>query len=277
MPLRKLIWLASLAPMGAYYGSLEGLERLPWFRNIWEFTFTPTYTYSQYPSVQNGVPKGQQKSNDHLISFDFAVPFTSQWQMDSQVEFADTPRQSMGLRSLAFQPRYLWLDDLLGDPVSLTTGAVIRGVTHHSLKDVSSPYHSYLNFEINSALGREWNRGFDWHVRSFGGASIGIATRGFPWVSAFTGVEGQMHQAHRLGMCLEGALGFGHRKRVYFNHFNGYAFIEHRNIDVSVKYTYVFEIWGQLSCAYTRRIYAGSFPEKVNFFTFSYMLPFSLF
>jgi len=269
MRLRKLLFLLPI--------SLFGLDRIPWFCNVWEFTFTPTYTYSRYPDVQNGVPKNQTPSHDHVLSLDLGFSPSPQWQIDSEAEFADTPRQSMGLRSIAAQARYLWLDDLLGDPVSLTTGAVLRAVTRHSIKDVSCPYHSYMNYEINTALGREWDRGFDWTFRIFGGASLGIANHGYPWTSAFWIIEGQMHHAHRLGLFVDGSLGFGHHKKVFINHFNGYASIEHRNIDAGVKYTYVFEIWGQLSLSYARRLYARSFPEKVNFFTISYMLPFSLF
>jgi hypothetical protein len=269
MSLRKLLLLLPI--------SLFGLDREPWFCNMWEFTFRPTYTYSTYPDVQNGVPDKQETSHDHVISFDFAVPPSPEWQIDAEVEFADTPRQSMGLRSLAFQVKYLWLNDLVGDPISLTTGAVSRGVTRHSVQDVSSPYHSYLNFEINTTLGREWNRETYWWLRTYGGVSLGIANHGYPWANAFAIIEGQMQQAHRLGLFCEGALGFGHRKEVFINHFNGYGSIQHRNIDVGLKYTYAFEIWGQLSVAYTRRLYARSFPENVNFFTLSYMLPFSLF
>ncbi len=268
MRLSKLLLLLPL--------SLLGLERMPWYCNMWEFSFTPSYTYSRYPSVQNGTPHKQSPSNDHLLAFDFAVPPTPELQLSSEIEFADTPRQSMGLRSIAAQVRYLWLDDLLGDPVSLTTGIVLRGVSGHSVRDVSSPYHSYMNYEFNTSVGREWDRGFDWRFRTYGGASIGQANHGSPWMSAFAIMEGQLHHAHRLGVIFDGYGGFGSRRSVPINHFHGYGSIAHRSIDAALKYTYVFEVWGHLSFAYTRRLYARSFPEKVNFFTISYMLPFSL-
>lgn len=271
MFLRKLIFVLSPSL------SLFGLDRVPWFCNVWEFTFTPTYTYSRYPQVQNGVPALKYPSNDHDLSFDLAFSPSPKWQIDMELEFADTPRQSMGYRSAAFQVRYQWLDDLLGDPISWTTGGVIRGVSRHSLKDVSCPYHADINVELNTAVGREWGEGFAWKIRSFGGAIVGMANRGYPWASGFAELEGQIHGAHRLGLFFEGGIGVGNRKTVLIDHFNGYAFIKHRNIDAGIKYSYVFEIWGRLSLAYTRRIYARSFPEQVNFFTISYMLPFSLF
>jgi hypothetical protein len=165
----------------------------------------------------------------------------------------------------------------MGDPVSLTTGLSVRGVASRSLKDISCPYHFHANFEANTSIGREWDHGFDWHMRLYGFGAIGVANRGYPWVRALAMFEGNIHCTHRLGIFAETYVGFGNQAHVHTNHFNGYADIRHRNIDVGVKYTYVFEIWGHLSFAYTRRVYARSFPQNVNFFTVSYMLPFSLF
>lgn len=273
MSLSKALLLFLLS----FSGSLFGLAREPWFCTIWEFALTPTYTYSRYPNVQHGIPHFENPSNDQLLSFDLDVSPSPSWQIAAEVEFADTPRQAMGLRSIAFQARYLWLDDILGDPVSLTTGAVIRGVSQHSLKDVSCPYHSDINFEINTAIGREWDHGFEWKVRVFGGLSLGMANRGLPWMTGFAMLEGQIHEANRVGLFLDATTGFGGQEDVFANHFDGYASIGHRNLDIGIKYTYVFDIWGHLSFACTRRIYARSFPEQVNFFTVSYLLPFSLF
>jgi len=83
--------------------SLFGLDRMPWYCNMWEFTFTPTYTYSRFPKVQHGTLEHQKLSHVHLLALNLAVPPTPQLEIDSEVEFADTPHQSMGLRSLAVQ------------------------------------------------------------------------------------------------------------------------------------------------------------------------------
>lgn len=257
--------------------SLFGLEIQPWFCDMWEFSFTPSYTYGRFHSVQNGDPQLKKPFNEHLLTFDLEVSPSPHWDMDADVEFADTTAVSMALRSGAFQIRYLWLDDVACDPVSLTTGISARGVASRSLKDISCPYHFHTNFEVNTSIGKEWDHGFDWHMRLYGFGAIGVANRGYPWVTAFAMFEGNIHCTHRLGIFAEAYVGFGNQAHVHTNHFNGYADIRHRNIDTGVKYTYVFEIWGHLSFAYTRRVYARSFPENVNFFTVSYMLPFSLF
>ncbi len=267
--MRRLLFLMPL--------SLFGLEIQPWFCNTWEFTFTPSYTYGRFHSVQNGDPQLKKSFNENLLTFDLEVSPSPNWDMDADVEFADTTVQSMALRSGAMQVRYLWLDDVIGDPVSLTTGISARGVASRSLKDISCPYHFHANFEANTSIGKEWDHGFDWHMRLYGFGAIGAANRGYPWVRAFATFEGNIHSTHRLGIFAETYIGFGNQAHVHTNHFNGYADIRHRNIDTGIKYTYVFEIWGHLSFAYTRRVYARSFPENVNFFTVSYMLPFSLF
>lgn len=270
MCMRKALLL--LTPL-----TLFGLNMEPWFCNLLEFTFTPSYTYSKYRDVQNGHPQLSSASHDHLLTFDLSVPPVPQWEVDFDLEFADTPRQSMGFRSSAVQVRYLCLDDIIGDPVSLTLGSSVRGVSHHSLHDVSCPYHSRVNFEINSSLGREWDTGATWRIRTYGFASLGLANRGFPWTRGFALLEGHFATAQRLALFGEGYFGLGPRSRVNTRRFNGYAFIHHQSVDVGLQYTYHFEIWGHLSLAYTRRLYAHSFPKNVNFFTVSYMLPFSLF
>jgi hypothetical protein len=274
MSMRKLLFSLTC---GILPISLSALEIDPWFCNLWEFTFTPSYTYGRFHHVQNGHPQIKNVFNENLLNLALAVPPSLNWEVDGEVEFADTTRQSMGLRSGAAQVRYLWLDDVLGDAVSLTTGVSARGVSSHSLKDISCPYHSYANFEINTSIGREWDRGFDWRIRLYGFGAIGQGNVGYPWARAFATLEGNIQSTHRLGIFTEGYFGFGPHSRVSTNHFHGYADIRHQNIDLGVQYTYVFEIWGRLFFAYTRRLYAKSFPENVNFFTVSYMLPFSLF
>jgi hypothetical protein len=267
--MRKLLFLLPT--------SLFALNIEPWFCNVYEFTFSPYFTYSRYRDVQNGHPQLKSPSNDYVVGCDIAVPPAPQWEVDADVEFADTPRQSMGLRSSGLQIRYLWLDDVLGDAVSLTTGVSARGVSKHSLHDVSSPYHSQANFELTTSIGREWDRGFQWRFRTYGFGAAGMGNRGYPWARAIAVVEGNQHNTHRLSLFAEGYMGFGPHKRVRTNHFDGYASIQHRNFDMGIQYTYVTEIWGRITLAYTRRLYARSFPENVNFFTIGYMLPFSLF
>src|ERR1700682_5504561 len=79
--MRRLLFLMPL--------SLFGLEIQPWFCNTWEFTFTPSYTYGRFNSVQNGDPQLKKPFNEHLLTFDLDFSPSPNWDMDADVEFAD--------------------------------------------------------------------------------------------------------------------------------------------------------------------------------------------
>ncbi|HUD01911.1 MAG TPA: hypothetical protein VMR37_06255, partial [Rhabdochlamydiaceae bacterium] len=68
--------------------SLQGLEIEPWFCNVWEFTFTPSYTYGRFNSVQNGHPQLKKPFNENLLTFDLEVSPSPNWDLDGDVEFA---------------------------------------------------------------------------------------------------------------------------------------------------------------------------------------------
>jgi len=257
--------------------TLGALEIDPWLGNLWEFKFVPSYTYSRFRDVQNGHPQLKAPFNVHLPAAGFGFAFTPSWAFDVDIEFADTPRQSMGYRSSGYQIRHEWLNDIVGDFTTFTTGFNVRGVSRHSLKDISCPYHSDFNFELTGALGKEWNKAAEWTTRVFGFAAVGIANHGFPWTRFVVSLEKNAWHCHRFGAFLNGYLGFGPHERVNTSHFHGYAFIRHQSLDVGGRYAYVFDVWGHLDFIYTRRVYARSFPENVNFFTLSYTLPFCFF
>ena len=63
-------------------------------------------------------------------------------------EFGKTNDVNWAARSGAIQARYGLLDDIAGDPVSLVIGLILRGATHHFLRDVSTPYAAEFNAEL---------------------------------------------------------------------------------------------------------------------------------
>ena len=132
--------------------------------------------------------------------------------MQVEVEFADTPRQSFGWRSVALQGRYLWLNDVEGDPYSLISALNVREVSGHSVRDVSSPYHYYLNFEFNSAIGKEWSKEGLWTMHTYALGAIGMANRGSPWLRGMGAWEANIQDRHRFLLDIEGYFGLGDEK-----------------------------------------------------------------
>ncbi len=268
--LKKLILLAAL-PL-----QLIAFEVKPWFYEFLEFQFTPGYTYRYYPDVEGGFNPTTYSSNDQLISLELGVSFLPNWDAQVETIFADTHKLSWGTQSAAAQFRYLWLDDVAGDPVSLTTGLSVRYVPTRSLRDVSTPYHSQLNFELHAAVGKEIDQYAEWIYRFFLYLGLGQANRGSPYLKPLLSVSGNIADRHRWEIFSEGYFGFGSKTQIDISRFDGYRDTKHHSVDLGAAYRYHFQIWGTLSFQYAYRVYAKAFPERAHTATVKYRLPFSI-
>jgi hypothetical protein len=143
----------------------------------------------------------------------------------------------------------------------------MRGVGAKSTKDISSPYGSYLNFELTAAVGKEHTAGPTWSMRGYGLTALGVAVHGYPWIRAYGLFEANAHDTHRGGVFTEGYFGFGS---------NRYVNVRHQSIDIGAFYGYKFDLWGVLSVAYSIRVFAHNYPEYEQKATIRYDIPFSL-
>ena len=252
------------------------LEVQPWFGNVYEFHFLGSFAYSFFDRVQNGIPQLSSTfySRVGYLGLDFSP--APEWSLDGDLQLADTTQESPNFRSLALQGRYLWYDDIAGDAVSLSTGLSSRFTNTASLHDVSCPYHSNLDFEINASLGKEFDLNDTCRFRTWAFAAIGHGIKGSPWVKAIAALECNLNDQHKFALYAEGINGYGRHTHVLVDHFDGYAKIRQKSIDIAFRYGYRIGVWGTLRAEYTRRVLAKSCPQVVNCFIFSYLLPFSL-
>ncbi len=255
---------------------LFSLETKPWLGNLGEFEFASAYTYSRFTRVQDARVQPHGPSNDHLLRLDLKVTPSAIWDVQAELELTATPRQSFGYRSAAVQGRVQWFNDIAGDLVSWTTGLNVREVSGVSLRDVSSPYHAYLDIELTSAIGKEWSKKAYWVARTWGNLAIGMGNQGSPWISALWVGEKNWNNRHRAILFADGYVGLGIKQHVNVDHFHGWGKFQHRSIDVGAGYQYHFDLWGDLTLSYAYRVYARTFPEKVSFLTIEYKIPFSV-
>lgn len=256
-----------------FFGST--LEVQPWFGDCLEFHFLGSYAYSYFNKVQKGVPQltSTFQSNVVYLGLDFSP--TPEWSIDTDLQLADTTQENFNFRSVALQARYLWLDDIIGDRVSLTTGGNARFTNTASLRDVSCPYHAHFDFELNVSLGKEFDVSDSWAWRLWGFGCVGHGTQGSPWVRGIVAVETNHNDQHKLAFLAEGTNGYGRHTTVLIDDFDGYGKIRQKSIDLAIRYGYRIGVWGTLRFEYMRRVLAKSCPEQVNSFIFSYLLPFS--
>lgn len=266
----RMRWLLLFCPC-----FLLGFELQPWYPTVGEFNLRSAYSYRYYPSVSQAAPS--YHSHDHRIDFNLGVQFWPNWEVQLETDFLHSKKLNWGTEAAGLQLRYLFLDDVAGDPISLSVGLQSIYAPTRSLSDVSVPYHGQANFELGAAIGKEIDKTYNWLFRFWGYLGVGQANRGAPWTRPLLVAEMKFHQKHVLKAFAESYLGFGHRHRVRVDHFHGYGKIAHRSIDLGLNYTYLFRIWGALSLEGAYRVYAHSFPKHVATARIQYCLPFSLF
>jgi len=251
------------------------LEVQPWFGDCLEFHFLGSYAYSFFNKVEKGVPQLDHtfQSNVAYLGLDFSP--TPEWSIDTDIQLADTTQQDFNFRSIALQGRYLWLDDIIGDRVSLTTGASARFTNTDSLHDVSCSSHANFDFEMNVSLGKEFDVSDCWAWRIWGFGALGHANKGSPWVRAILALEANYDDQHKFAFLAEGSNGYGRHTTVLVDDFDGYAKIRQKSIDLGLRYGYRIGVYGTLRASYMRRVQGKSCPVEVNTFIFSYLLPFS--
>ena len=254
---------------------LYGMQEKPWFGDIYRFYWENSYSYSYFDKLADSVAGFRVPSNNHLVTTSIESSVSPQWNCDLELELAATPRQHFGFRSIALQARYLWADDILGDLVSCATGMSIRVASGVSLADISSPHHGNVDFQWTCAVGKEWVLSPRVIMRIWANGLVGVANRGSPWVGGVGGVAANVDDIHKAFITLRGAHGYGITTQIDVDTFAGYGGVRYRFLDIVLCYSCKCDLYGYLSVAYVRRLFAGSYPAQTNQFTVTYLFPFS--
>jgi len=257
--------------------SLAAFEEKPWLGNQFEFYLDSSYSYSRFTKVAQPVKQLKHPFNANLLSFDLGFCPVDGWEVAFEAEFAATTKQCFGRRSLAGMLRTRWLDDIVGDPVSLTTGVIARMTSHNSLRDISCPSSARWDVELHSAIGKEWSSGADWSMRLYGIGAIGQGSRGSPWTKAKAAFGIRQSVSSAWEVYSLGYWGFGNKNKVNISHFHGWGSYNHSSVDVGAAYIYCLEVWGNLRLDFFYRFYAYVYPKGLIGGAITYHLPFSFF
>ncbi len=251
------------------------IEMQPWFGDVYQFHFLGGYAYSRFDSFQNAIPSLDSHFQSNVLYLGLDLSPSPVWSIDADLQLSDTTKNSFHFQSIAVQARYLWLDDIIGDPFSFVTGASIRATSSRSLRDISCSSHGNLDVEANFSLGKEWEASNHWLFRTWVYGALGHANRGSPWVRGIVAIETNIDDIHKWAFYAEGINGYGRHVHVNLDHFYGYAKVREKAIDVGLRYGHSVGVWGTLRLEYIRRVLAKSAPSGVNTFIVSYLLPFS--
>jgi hypothetical protein len=252
------------------------LETKPWFGDVYAFEFQSIFSYSRFHKVQGASRQLSAPLNNRDLVLDLGFTPCAAFDFQVEGEFGKTNTINWNLRSGAVQARYQMLDDISGDPVSLVFGGILRGATHHFLKDVSTPYAAEFNIELTCSVGKEWSEQGVWMMRTYGFVALGQANQGYPWARGAYLWQYNLDDTHRFTLFADADCGFGNKQHVNVRHFSGWGRFQHQSIDLGLSYGYKIGLYGVITASYAHRVYAHNFPEHVNFFALAYTLPFSL-
>jgi len=266
---KHLIWLL-LCPI-----ALFATEYAPWYERNLELRPKATLLYQTYNSVQSPHRPKRHPSNDIFLDLSLST-YLMAFGVELETSFAHTRHQrQLNWDDLSLTGRYQLLDDVTGDPISLTAGATIRQVLKLARHDVSCFYHGGLEGEFHLAAGVETSCAQFWVSRLWGMLGLGIADLGSPWIRANLEWNHNCYDLYGASLYLNTLWGLG-RNNLRLKDFKGYGPIAHRSADAGIRYGHTFEFGGTLGVGIARRIYARNCPRNVNQVYICFIYPFGL-
>jgi hypothetical protein len=266
-----------LSAQAFFISVLPATEQAPWLGNTYEFEPKVSYTHFYAPKIDL-----HHKTKHHHVRGNieaFSLVFTPAADISTELEVSgfDTREHEFGLEKTKATVRYLWLNDVVGDPVSLTTGASFGYLPRRSFHDISLMHHGYYETELHAAVGKEF--GFsekeNTYYRTYFMPLFGIAERGSPWARAEAHIEGICQDTYSMDIFVKAEKGFGNHKLRHIDHFKGYADINYRFLDTGLSFKYILQDFGSIYATGTYRLAAKYGPKEMSLIEVGLVVPFS--
>ncbi len=247
----------------------------PWIGNYLEFEWNSTLRFQSFQKLAASSHHSHYASDDFFLTTSLALAAKPDFSLDIEATAARTRRQSGSIDQIRLNGRIVWLDDIVGDPITLTTGVGFIQAFDWSVKDISSFHHGRSEAEMFLSVGKEWAEDDQWTSRTWAVAALGSAIRGSPWIRFDVAYAKRVKLCHEFELFAHTLWGLG-RKQLHRDHFHGYGSIHHQSIDVGCRYTYLIEFFGSASIEYAKRIYAHHFPVQAHQISLSLLYTFGL-
>ncbi len=166
---------------------LFGLEFNPWFNPPLEFHLIPAFFYSQGYKAYSPAGNFKHFGFEYWVECNLEVSPWPYWDIQLQVEAADTNFTPFSFVGGTADIRYNWMDDTAHDPFTLTTGVMFTGIRDIVIQDDSFYFNGHFNTEVGVSVGKTcYQADCDlWTQRAWLYAGFGIAEIGAPWFDGF--------------------------------------------------------------------------------------------
>lgn len=241
----------------------EAVDYKPWFGRVFEVNARGDVIMQAYNHVD--AHHGSKKRNEFDTFFDLSASMALWETIAAELEvIALQSRHRSGMDAIRFTGRYLWMNDVIGDPVSLTTGITLSSIFPPVRKNIASFDHGGFAGEAHIAVGREVSCMQFWTSRVWGVFAVGLADVGSPWLRGNIGWEHNWWDRHRVELFADTIWGLGGDSLNLYD-FDGYGRVQYQAVDLGVRYGYQTDCGLRLSIGYGYRVYGRNGPQRVNF------------
>ena len=255
--------------------NLSATELAPWYPRNLELQPKVSYAFQTYRDINTHHGNKKRPSDSSFVNLSLSGAL-SIYAAEIEVNFAETAHRTFTFSDVRLTGRYQFLDDVIGDPVSLVAGVTVIQDLRLARQDLSCFYHGGIEGEFTLAVGKECVCEQFWTSRLWGVAGIGIADIGSPWLRFDAQWDNNWYDLHELSFFIDTLWGLGGRGLSINHPFRGYGPIHHQSIDLGVKYSRTFCSGAIGTIGYAFRPYALNFPRFVSTFYVSLLYPFGL-
>ncbi len=231
------------------------------------------YAFEHYSRINSADGSENDSGNDHFYTLGVSGSYTP-YSVELEVQLANSNHRSFGFDHAQLTGRYHWLNDIVGDPVSLAFGASLSGVSSTAVREIGSFHHGEFEAEAFISFGKECTCLDTWTTRWWGVTGIGIANHGSPWVFSEFVWEKKLCD-YNLELFAELLVGLGDRA-LNIHHFHGYGSVEHRSLDLGTRLHYHTHCYGIWIAELAQRVWGYNFPQNATIIQLSVVYPFGL-
>ncbi len=258
-----------------FIAQLQATDYKPWTKVDLELYPRIEYIYQHYDKIQSSEGSLHRTGNDHILGAGLYGCFSS-YSLELEGAVARTNDLNCGLDFFKLTGKYQYLDDIVGDSLSVTFGASLIAASRDAVEQYGLFHHSKLEGELFLSVGKECSWESEWSSRWWLVGGIGEGGRGSPWTFAQIAWEKNVEFAWQWRLFADLLWGLGNRGINFNQHFHGYGPIKHRSVDVGTAACFSTFCYGDFFLELKQRVWAYNFPSSAQIIQLSYVYPFGL-
>jgi hypothetical protein len=253
----------------------EATELEPWHRQIYSVDFHGNCLLQGFRQLDTRYGAIRRPELDAFYNFSALGVCKDNSTAEIELLASNTRYRGIGLNAFRLTGRYFWLNDIVGDPVSLAVGFTASKIFRASRHNVAIFDHGGIACEAHVSVGKEVSCEQFWTSRGWAVVGVGIADVGSPWVRANLVWEKNWWNIHQLKVFADTIWGFG-GNGLRVHHFDGYGSVNYQAVDVGFRYGFILPNNTFLGAGYAYRVYGRNCPIHVGLAKLEIIYPIQL-